>query len=193
MSDIVISTNENGSKQEIDNVVKKKEFDLFVLWSSIPPLMKHPPKQRDGTFPQPREFAVGMGIEDEELLDLISIQTLTQFGERFDLNKNTLTEWKRIIKQRGLHGLPSMKNWAMEMSSNLLMSLYNHAMKKGNPLTIKLWFQLVNDWKENTKVEHIFIPVKTIRHKDYDPVADGRARDSLGEDAKAEAGISLSH
>jgi len=159
---IAVNNNENIDLQ------KEVEFELFALWLSIPPLLKNPPKQKDGSVPSGRAMAISMGIDDEGVLDLCELKTNLDFSARYDVHINTLTTWKKKIKEKGATGLPMMQNWAQTMSSNLLMSLYQHAMKKGNPLTIKLWFQLVDNWKENIKVDHVFTPVESIEHDIYE-------------------------
>ena len=144
-------------------IKKPYEFEMYALWLALPPLLKNPMGNVDA-----RKLAMSMGIEEETILDLISIPTNQVFAEKFDIHINTLTDWKKIIKEKGMVGLPIMKNWAQTMSSNLLMSLYQHAMKKGNPLTIKLWFQLVENWTEKTKLELTLSPVVHIEHEQYD-------------------------
>lgn len=156
------------NKSENIDIQKEVEFELFALWISIPPLLKNPPKQKDGSTPDGRAMAMSMGIDDQGILDLCELKTNLDFSERYNVHINTLTVWKKKIKEKSASGLPMMQNWAQTMSSNLLMSLYQHAMKKGNPLTIKLWFQLVDNWKENIQVEHVLKPVDSIDHNIYD-------------------------
>lgn len=159
---IVMNDSENSDLQ------KEFEFDLYAIWISIPSLLKNPPKQKDGSYPSGRDMAMSMGIDDERILELCELKTNLDFSAKYNVHINTLTIWKKRIKEKGLVGIPMMQNWAQTMSSNLLMSLYQHAMKKGNPLTIKLWFQLVENWQDNIKVNHIFTPIESIEHEIYD-------------------------
>lgn len=150
------------------DIQKQTEFELFTVWLSLPPLMKRPPAQKGGIVPEARAFAESMGIDDEIILDLVELKTQKDFANRYLVDEATLVRWKNKIKTQGLIGITAMQNWAQTMSANVLMSIYQHAMKKGNPLTAKLWFQLVDNWKENVKVEHQFTPVKNIEHDEYD-------------------------
>lgn len=133
-------------------IVKDDEtFMKFVLWQSIPPFIKRPPSAKNGATPTPREFAESMGIDDPEILELCELTNQRQFAERFACDQGTLSDWKKKLKQRDV--LADCREWGRALSRNMLTSLYNHAIRKGNPLNIKLWFQIMNGWKEESKVE----------------------------------------
>ncbi len=176
-----------------EDIHKKAEFELFVLWCSIPPLMRFPPIPKDKSMapPSARTFAMSMGIDDERFLDLIDIKTDGEFQQKYGLGINTTTRWRKIIRDNGLNGFSGMRNWAMEMSRNVLMAVYQHAIKKGNPFTMKLWFQIVNEWEEKTKVEHKFIPVTDIEHEIYDPLKHGKKEIEVGEVPEATGSVQL--
>jgi len=189
MADITTTKIDDVTENDFDKV---EIFQIYKVWRSIPYLMKNPPRQNNGNILSARDFATAMGIEEENLLELIEIKDSKSFAIKYNVHVNTLTKWTKYIKKNGYNNLSVMREWALELSNNLLMSLYNHAMKKGNPLTIKLWFQLVNEWKEQQKVEHTFIPVKSIRHENYEPITNGQPRNSLAENAETESSLQLS-
>lgn len=171
---------------QIDSNFDKDEiFQIYVLWKSIPYLVKNPPQQKNGVQPSAVEFAKQMGIDDEELLKLVDIKDGKTFSEIYNVHQTTLVRWGKYIKERGYDDLADMRRWAKGLSNNLLMSLYNHAMKKGNPLTIKLWFQLVNQWEEKAQVEHKFTPINDIEHD----VIDTEKKTQVDENKETAGGI----
>jgi len=144
------------------DIHKTTEFELYILWKSLPPLMKNALPNREGTIPRGSDIARALGIEDETLIELSDIKTQKDFARVYNLHVNTLGDWNIKIREKGLSLLPDMREWASGLSRNLLMSTYQHAMKKGNPLLIKLWFQLIEQWEEKQQVEHKFIPVTEV-------------------------------
>lgn len=166
-------------------------FKIYVLWKSIPYLMKNPPAQRNGVIPKAMEFAVQMGIEDEDLLNLISIPTSKAFAEKYDVHPNTLTVWAKYIKEKKYNDLFNIRDWAMDLTSNVVMSLYNHTMKKGNPLNFQTWFKVINEFKEKSEVDHKhqFIPIKTVEILDYD---DNIRDTEVADDKEAAESVEVS-
>jgi hypothetical protein len=127
-------------------------YETYCLWKSLPALFKYPPKDKNGISPTPRDFAEQMGIDDDKLLDLVTIRNQTAFAERFHVHIDTLTDWNKTI--RGKDSMNELRSWATHLSKNVLVSLYNNAIRKGMALEAKLWFQLVEQWQEKTKVAH---------------------------------------
>lgn len=143
--------------------VKAYEYEMYCLWKSIPSLLRNPPVDRATKMkPSNRDFAIGMGIEDEAMLDLIEIRTQTQFSEKFDVDINTLTLWNNT---RGVNnGLNEARSWATNLTKNVVLSLYNNAIRKGMAPEVKLWLQVVENWKEKEEVEHKYLGVATIHY-----------------------------
>lgn len=147
----------------IENPYKADIFEAYITWKSLPALLKNPPPQKkaDGYYrPDAREFAEANGIEDEELLELISISSQKAFAERFNVSQDTLTDWNKAIAER--NPLKDTKRWSQKLISNLMMSLYSHAMKKGDARNFKLFFQVSADFEEKTTMEHKFVPINSV-------------------------------
>ena len=143
--------------------VKKYEYDVYCLWRGIPSFFRRPPTDKRGNTPTPREFAEAMGIEDELMLELVEIKTHTQFAERFNVHIDTLTDWKNSVKAQ--NSMDEAVRWAKDLSKNVLFSLYNTAIRKGNMLEVKLWFQLVEKWSEKQTVEHDYKGVASVSYE----------------------------
>ena len=132
------------TKQEIAVLERNQElFELYALWRSLPiPILR---------TMTPEQIYQRLAIDDPQVLELTQIHTQADFGEKYKLDKNTLTDWNKKI--RALDPLHEAKGWARNLAKNVVMSLYNHAIRKGNPLNMKLFFQVVNDWEETSKIK----------------------------------------
>jgi hypothetical protein len=148
---------------------KIEAYETYVTWKALPMLLKRPPRQKiNGVLvtPDPVEFAMANGIEDEELLDLINIPTQNDFADKYRVDKDTLTRWNKLIYLR--NPLEDSKRWTSKLVHNLLMSLYSNAMKGGNPMNYKLFLQVSANFEERQLVEHKFVPVETVEYQIID-------------------------
>lgn len=144
--------------------VKKHEYEMYCLWRSIPAFFRFPPIDKaTKTRPTPREFAMAMGIEDEAMLDLIDITSQREFGKRFIVDEGTLSDWNKTAGAQ--NGMDEAIGWAKNLSKNVLFSLYNTAIRKGNMLEVKLWFQIVEKWTEKQTVEHDYKGVASVSYE----------------------------
>jgi hypothetical protein len=143
---------------------KKYEYDLYCLWRSIPAFFRFPPiDKKTKERPSPREFAMSMGIENEEMLNLVDLTTQKEFGARFNVDEGTLCDWNKTVGAQ--NGMDEAMLWAKNLSKNVLFSLYNTAIRKGNMLEVKLWFQLVEKWSEKQTVEHDYKGVASVSYE----------------------------
>lgn len=154
-------TNSNNTEK---GIIRVHEYNKYKVWKAIPSLLRNPPvdkytKQR----PHPRDFAIGMGIEDEETLELVDIPTQKAFAERFDLSEDTLVDWNKTVGIQS--SLEQVRNWATHLTKNVVLSLYNNAIRKGNMMEVKLWLQVVEGWEEKQKLEHNYLGVASITYE----------------------------
>lgn len=151
---------ENAIQTKTDlPVLERNEelFETYALWRSLPiPILKQM------TVDQIKEK---MGFDDDNILELVAIHTQEQFAEKYGLEKNTLGRWNKILRERD--PLFEAKGWARGLAKNVVLSMYNHAIRKGNPLLMKLFFQIVNDWEESSKIK--FAPGDIEFHIDLMP------------------------
>lgn len=143
---------------------KEYEFNKYKVWRAIPSLLRNPPMDKiSRTRPEPRDFAIAMGIEDEETLELVDIPTQKAFGERFNVHPDTLTDWNRTVAV--VSSMEQVRNWATHLTKNVVLALYNNAIRKGNMLEVKLWLQVVEGWEEKQKVEHEYLGVASVQYE----------------------------
>jgi len=74
------------------------------------------------------------------------------FAKKFNVAEQTLSRWK---KKKGFWKdvAKITKNWARGKTPNVLLALYNKAIKEGDAKEAKVWFQYVEDWAEKHGVE----------------------------------------
>jgi hypothetical protein len=126
-------TKELSIKSENEVIFKK-----YVVWKALPVSILGQISAID--------LKNKLGIDDENILELISIQSQNAFADKFGINKNTLVAWNQKILESD--HLNDVRTWARPLAKNVIMALYNTGMNKGNPNAIKLFLQVVNGWEE---------------------------------------------
>jgi len=137
---------ENTTPTKSDVLVNPKNealFELYSVWRGLPiPILK----QMSET-----QITDQMGFDDDQVLELVYIKSQKEFALKYGLHPDTLTDWNKKIRKND--PLYDSKGWARTLTKNVMMSFYNHTIRKGNPLLYKLFFQVVNDWEESSKVK----------------------------------------
>lgn len=119
---------------ENTGVYKKQDFDSYVLWKSLPSVLRGQPKQLLEKYNIDEEIAVG----------LLEIKTQTEFAQKFGIkDMTTLSDWNKKIEKEGL--IPSINAWARKLTPNVLLSLYKSIVKDGKASEVKAWYEIVED------------------------------------------------
>lgn len=153
------------SKQSLPKVQKKKtvskkdteivaatkrprEFELYCIWKSLPPMMLAPVS---GTV---NDVIEKLRIEDPTILELIKLRTQEDFAKYFDINKNTLVDWNRLVAKRDT--LVDIRKWAKTLTKNVLFSMYNNAMSKGGTSfkDRENYLKVIEQWSDKLDVKH---------------------------------------
>ena len=124
---------ESDAGNERISIYKKQEFESYVLWRSMPSILRG----------QPRHVIEKLGIDDDLALSLLDIKNQTEFAKRFGIKDlGTLTAWNKKIDENG--GL--MKNiavWAKRLTPNVISALYREATKGGKASEVRAWIEIV--------------------------------------------------
>lgn len=137
------TTRSNPKKTQIAVREDNKElYELYALWRSLPISILR--------TMSPDQLYSRMGIDDPMMLELSQIHTQGAFCEKYNIHASTLSEWNKLIRLR--NPLHDAKMWAQTLAKNAVMAMYNHGIRKGNPMMLKLFFQVVNDWEESSKL-----------------------------------------
>lgn len=115
------------------SVYKRQEFQSYVLWRSMPSILRG----------QPRHVIEKLGIDDELSISLLEIKSQTEFAKKFGIKDlGTLTEWnKKIESEGGL--LKHINSWARKLTPNVVSALYREATKTGKAAEVKAWMEIV--------------------------------------------------
>lgn len=165
-------------KPEIVKPYKHDTFELYCLWKSLPAFFKYPPMDRKTkTRPSPAEYMEMMGIEDERVIELVEIKTQTAFAEAFDVHRDQLTEWNKLVAKRD--SLEDIRAWAKSLTKNVSMALYNATIRGGLPQHYQLWYKVMEGYVEKQQVEHDYKGVTKIS---YEVVEDEQTNGNQEED-----------
>ena len=119
-------------KNERFGVYKKQDFDSYVLWKSLPSVLRG----------QPRQMLEKFGIDDEIAIDLLEIKTQAEFARRFNIKDQvTLSDWNKRIEKDGL--IQNINSWARKLTPNVTLSLYKAITKNGKASEVKAWYEIV--------------------------------------------------
>ncbi|MFA5954231.1 MAG: hypothetical protein WC817_01690 [Patescibacteria group bacterium] len=115
------------------SVYKKQEFEAYVLWRSMPSILRG----------QPRHVIEKLGIDDEIAMSLLDIKNQTEFAKRYGIKDlGTLTDWNKRIDEMG--GLMRYINaWAKRLTPNVISALYREATKSGRAAEVKAWMEII--------------------------------------------------
>lgn len=117
---------------ELADVYKEKEFNDFVEWLSLPPLLKG----------RSVEYLEKLGITDEYSLALLEIKNKTQFAEKYKVENSTLTEWSKKAQTLGL--LERTRDFFRAMTSNVYEAFYFETLRNGDASRVRLWEEIFN-------------------------------------------------
>ena len=162
---------------------KAETFQAYALWRSMPVFLKVPPVDgRSGTRPSVEEYLRGIGIDDQQTIQLAGLRFQKDFAERFSVDEDTLTRWNKKLNDGD--PLEDIKKWARNLSKNMVSAMHNHYVKDGSAQNAKLWFQLVHDWKEKQEQHHHYEGVTefniNVRKNANKLGTDGEASPSVG-------------
>ena len=128
-------------------------FELYCTWKSLPSFFKYPPMPRKGKVrPTTEEFLDGLGIDDPITRELAEIKSQRQFAERYNVHPDTLSDWNKTNAVKD--SLEEIRRWSRQLSKNVILALYNKALKDGSSFEVSLFFKLIEKWEEKSKIEH---------------------------------------
>ena len=117
---------------ENTGVYKKQDFDSYVLWKSLPSVLRG----------QPRQLLERYNIDEEIAVGLLEIKTQTEFAKKFGIkDMTTLSDWNKKIERDGL--IPEINAWARKLTPNVLLALYKTVTKDGKASEVKAWYEIV--------------------------------------------------
>lgn len=139
--DIVRKTVKKRESTPVFNPYKGQEYRLFLIWRSLPVTLRGISSEQ----------AEERGVKDPEIMELIQLKTQGDFADRFQISMNTLTEWKRQpVPDEYL--MIDWRYWAREFTPEVVHHLLEGIREKKKADAIKLWFQTVDGFIEETAV-----------------------------------------
>lgn len=137
-------TGKNGNTATDETVYsehyKKEEFDKFVAWLALPHIFR----KRD------EKVVAALGLEDEQTIELLSINTQKEFGERYGVSKNLMKTWKDEIRAKG-HLYQQQREWVKSVMSNVLGAVYKKALIEGDANRAKFLATFTGQYVEKSE------------------------------------------
>jgi len=139
----------NNEKDKINEDLSKefyrdkfeKEYSLFVTWLNMPNIYK---------LKTPQELK-NMGL-DNDLIDLVAIKNLKEFSSKIGVTIQTLHKWREEAKNSG-HYKRKFKEWAKDLTPNVVGKLYEQIMKEGDAARIKLWKEFIEEEGDKLSID----------------------------------------
>lgn len=153
------------------NEQKKEEFDLYVIWKSMPTFYKRPPKDKKTKIaPTSAEFLEMMGVEDDLIYELAEIKNQKQFAEKYDVSEPTLVSWNK--RKEVATQIDDIRKWGMTLTKNVVFAHYNKILQTADPLLIVAWYKFIEGLEEKPKTANDNLgPVVQINYSIRDPKA----------------------
>ena len=140
-SKTVINKDVKDKEKGKSGVYKTAEFQSYVLWKSLPAMLRG---ENEATL---KKF----GIEDEVAIKMLEIKTQTEFAKKFKIKRLTCSEWNKILIDKNLIS-ENIYRWAKMITPNVIMSLGKTAIKTGKAPEVIAWQKLVEGWEEKSKM-----------------------------------------
>lgn len=163
MDNLINMTTDIKDKNQTNSDIEpylKDIYEKYCLWKSLPSVFKFPPRdKKTGIAPSQKEFCEMIGVDSNEILELVEMKYQKDFAQKYGISEDTLSLWNKTIGVRD--SLDDVRKWARGLTKNVVASLYNTAVRKGSSFEVKLFMQLVEGWEEKQKVEHDYKGVTT--------------------------------
>jgi hypothetical protein len=122
--------------------IKEREYRMYLLWKSLPLAMR-----RGGS-----EYLENVGIEDEDMHELVNIRSQTEFSRVFGVDMGTLSDWNRQEPPMEYQEI-NWRTWAKKLAGEVLQKLWEGIEERKDPASIKLYMQLIGEYTETSKVQ----------------------------------------
>jgi hypothetical protein len=141
--DIVRKIPKKSETEAEFNPYKGHEYRLFLIWRSLPVTLRGISE----------DDAESRGVKDPEIMELIQLRTLGDFAKRFGISPDTLTDWKKK-EVPAEYQMIDWRYWAREFTPEVVHHLLEGIREKKKADAIKLWFQTVDGFVEETAVNN---------------------------------------
>ncbi len=118
------------------------EFETYVMWKALPSAIKG----------RPEEDLRKLGISNPMTLELFKIETQEQFASKYKVRPSTLSDWNNKIVNEGLV-FKRLAMWQKDLTPNVMLSLYNTAVRDGKAPEVLAWVKIVDQWSDKTNDE----------------------------------------
>jgi len=147
----------------------RTQFEKYRCWKSLPAPWRGRQRVRRAdekgrtirrleTEEQFREKLAALGVVDPTIVDIALCKTQADFGRKFGVKKeHTMSRWNRRLEGEG-HFNDTITRFR-SLTPTVLNALAIGAIRNQRAAEIKLFLQVVEGWKETTRIEqeHEFV------------------------------------
>lgn len=121
----------------------KEAYHAYGVWRNLPPIL------RELT---PVDLKNKFGIEDELILRLLTIHTISGFAQEFGVNRDTLYEWNKKLDLT--NPMDWIAVWAKHTSRNIALAMIQNAMKSGGTAFVdrQTFYKTITGYEEKSRV-----------------------------------------
>lgn len=139
----VIKTKQENRKIPQENIMsvrKQDEFETYLIWRSLPSLLKGLPTYK----------IQEIGITNNKMISLLRFKTQEEFAKAYKIREATLSEWNKTILDND-STLKYIVYWAKGLTPNIIFALYKSAVESGKASEIIAWVKIVEGWREKSE------------------------------------------
>lgn len=141
---------------------REREYRLFLIWQILPQEIRD---EKVGPAYLEQE-----GITDELITELAGIKTQKAFAEKYGLNKDTLSMWKKQPVPEQYAELADFRYYSKQLIKNVLPILYRGFKERKDPASAKFLLEGHGEYIQKSEVhidgtQELFDNVKALLEK----------------------------
>ena len=144
--------------EEIEDITpyKNAEFEAFVLWSSIPLIVRsiYQADSSEGKLKAGKKLGeLGFDIEEVLLRKLLDCKTQKEFAKAFEVHFTTLSEWKQKKYYKKKVEAMTDDVCVLQYKKDVKFSFIQKTIEEGDAPRVKLFHQLYDDFADKKVTE----------------------------------------
>lgn len=135
-----------SDKKETDKAKIERVKSAFVVWKSIPAMLK--------ILPREDQKRMGYDVDDPMFQKLIALRTKAEFCDAFEVGINQPARWEADPETKALIDKMSVEDHVLKFRKDVDFSFTQKVLRHGDAHRMKLWKQLYEGWTEKTETKN---------------------------------------
>jgi len=144
---------------EYNGMAKESEYQTFLLWYSIPAVVRKLWDNVDKTGKTGKTSLkeIGYDVDDPVFELLVTLKTQKEFAKAFNVSEDTLTDWKKRKDFNIRMREQVITNHVLKFEKEIDFMFTHSVMKKPSGNDVKIWKQVYAGYTE--RLEHSGLPL----------------------------------